>query len=266
MAIEETKPAEDSKPVVITLHIFHQDQVEFFVTALNQLPAKSLVLVTTPSLEIKQILDARLDKGRLECEVRICQNRGRNFGPLLVEFSDRLLTVESFIHVHSKVSSYASDRRSREWVRRLTGLLLDVEKLRRVTELTQKYPRIGVVYSEVSDLFKGLAFRWGLSRFVLVPLLNRFGGFPRIAFRGAVDFPAGGMFWVRSEAIRPLLEAAWSYEDFPPELGQLEGTVQHGVERLIGALSSALGYQHLVHRFDDDVFVLRSAGPQETQN
>lgn len=259
--VQGGKPAQASKPVVLTAHIFHEDQVEFFVTAMNQLPAKSLVLITTPSLRIKQIFDTRLDKGRLDAEIRICQNRGRNFGPLLVEFGSRLLTVESFIHVHSKVSSHANDLDRVEWVKRLTGLFLDVERLTRTRAILDENPKIGIAYSDVSDLFQGLSFRWGLSKFALVPLLKRFGGFPRIRFRGAVDFPAGGMFWVKSDAIRPLLEADWSYENFPPELGQLEGTVQHGVERLVGALSSALGYQHLVHRFNDDVFELRNPMP-----
>jgi lipopolysaccharide biosynthesis protein len=256
--IHEGKETKFSKPVVLTAHVFYQDQVEFFVNTMNKLPAKSLVLITTPDPQIKQFFDSRLDKGRLEVEVRICQNRGRNFGPLLVEFGKRLSGVESFIHVHSKVSSHATDLDSGEWVNRLTGLFLDDKRLGRTRAIFDYDPQVGIAYSDVSDMFKGISFRWGLSKFALVPLLKRFGGFPRIGFRGAVDFPAGGMFWVKSDAIRPLLEANWSYEDFPPELGQLEGTVQHGVERLVGSLSSSLGYQHLVYRFHDDVFELRS--------
>jgi len=256
--IQEGGPLKASKPVVMTAHVFHQNQVEFFVAAINKLPAKSLVLITTPNPQIKDAFETLLDTRRLEVEVRLCQNRGRNFGPLLVEFSTRLLTVESFIHVHSKVSSHSGERDGSEWVARLMGLLLDVDKLRRTRALLDEYPQVGVVYSEVSDLFQGLSFRWGLSKFVLVPLLRRLGGFPKIRFQGAVAFPAGGMFWVKSDAIRPLLEADWSYADFPPELGQLEGTVQHGIERLVGALSSSLGYQHLVYSSHDDVFEIRN--------
>lgn len=258
--IQEGKPAGDLKPIVLTAHVFHQNQVEFFVTAMNKLPSKSLVLITTPFPQIRDAFEARLDKRRLDVEVRICQNRGRNFGPLLIEFSDRLLGLESFIHVHSKAPSKANNLGRAEWVNRLMGLLVDVERLGRTRAILDDYPQVGLVYSDVSDLFQGLSYRWGLSKFALRPLLKQFGGFPKIIFRGAVDFPAGGMFWVKTNAIRPLLEAAWSYEDFPLELGQLDGTVQHGVERLVGALSSSLGYKHLVHRFRDDFFELRDAG------
>ncbi len=54
-------------------------------------------------------------------------------------------------------------------------------------------------------------------------------------------------FWVRPAAIAQLLEHDWSYNDFPPETAQLDGTIHHAVERLIGASSTSNGFKHYIY-------------------
>ena len=50
----------------------------------------------------------------------------------------------------------------------------------------------------------------------------------------------------RISSISQLLEYGWTYEDFPEELGQLDGTMQHTVERLIGAVAHGNGFESAV--------------------
>jgi lipopolysaccharide biosynthesis protein len=56
------------------------------------------------------------------------------------------------------------------------------------------------------------------------------------------------MFVARVAAVKEILECEWNYSDFPDEAGQLDGTLQHGVERMIGALVSSKGLRHLVYQ------------------
>jgi len=74
-------------------------------------------------------------------------------------------------------------------------------------------------------------------------LFGSFPGFENIKWSGRLLFPAGGMFWVKTDAIRPLLEFPWTYEVFPGESGQIDGATQHGIERVIGELTRARGYR-----------------------
>ncbi len=50
------------------------------------------------------------------------------------------------------------------------------------------------------------------------------------------------MFWARPRALKPLFDAQWKYEDFPPESGQNDGTVAHVIERSIVTIAKSEGY------------------------
>ena len=241
------KPAEGStelKPLVLTAHVFYPEFIDELLPLFQALPSGSTVLVTTSSTPIKLAMEDLLRHFPVSSEVRQSENRGRNFGPLFVEFGERLRTVDSFVHVHSKKSEHGHPLIMREWRNRLVNLFLGPSNLAQVQVAIQAKARIGLAYPVVRDLFRNLSFRWGLNRTPVQQRIRGLRGFDGIRWTGDIDYPAGGMFWVRTEAIRPILEIDWSYEDFPPESGQFDGTLQHGLERLIGECATARGYQH----------------------
>ena len=73
------------------------------------------------------------------------------------------------------------------------------------------------------------------------------------------------MFWARSAALVPLLELDLTFEDFPAETGQTDGTLAHAIERLYLYSCERAGYGWLkianpALYFDTDTIVpIRSA-------
>jgi lipopolysaccharide biosynthesis protein len=58
---------------------------------------------------------------------------------------------------------------------------------------------------------------------------------------GCSFFPAGSMFFVRLDALRPLLDAHIGEHEFEGESGQVDGTLAHAIERIFGVLANHAG-------------------------
>lgn len=244
--IVEEKLQKSFEPVAITAHVYYEDFARELIEALKQLNGVSKIYLTTPSTEIKETLEEYLGQSRFRYEIRITPNIGRNFGPLLVEYSKSLLNETSFIHVHSKQSLHSPDFAA-DWLSRNINLLLTKEGIERIEQIFRSDPKIGLAFVDASDLLYGSNFRWGRSRDITRRIFALFPGFEKVKWSGRLSFPAGGMFWTRTDAIRPLLELSWNYGMFPPEQGQMDGALQHGLERMVGQLVLARGFKQAVY-------------------
>src|SRR5665647_3576068 len=58
------------------------------------------------------------------------------------------------------------------------------------------------------------------------------------------DFPIGNMFWARCDAIRPLFDAGFRWEEYPEEPVPIDGTMLHALERLTPFVASERGYRY----------------------
>lgn len=244
--IEELVQNPPTEPIAFTAHVFYEEFAAEVITALKSIQNISKVYISTPSSEVKAQLDEYLMRSGHEHDVRVTPNRGRNFGPLFVEFSKDLLKEKSFIHVHSKKSLHSPDFAT-DWLTRNTDLLLSESGIKRMRGLISADPKIGLVFVDASDLLYGTNFRWGRSLKIAKDTFADRNGFEYIKWSGRLSFPAGGMFWIKSEAIRPLLEIDWNYEMFPLEKGQGDGTMQHALERMIGQLPLSSGFKQAAY-------------------
>ena len=51
------------------------------------------------------------------------------------------------------------------------------------------------------------------------------------------------MFWIRPDAIAPLISADPDVLDFEREAGQVDGTLHHAIERAIAHIAADSGYR-----------------------
>jgi lipopolysaccharide biosynthesis protein len=253
----ESKQEQRAHRIVFTAHVFYEEFAFEVIKALSSFPKDTKVLITTTSSNIKDLLTSELQLIELEHDVRVTPNIGRNFGPLLVEFSKQLVMHEFFIHVHSKKSLHKLGL-GKEWKERSTHLLMDQRSVDRIFSIFDTFPNVGLVFADTSGLLRPINFRWGRSRRIIRRLTSRNKGFDRVRWKGPLSFPPGGMFSARTEAILPLLAMEWTYDLFDKEENQKDGTLQHGIERMIGELSMSRGYNHAVFHQALDMFFLNT--------
>lgn len=226
--------------VALHLHMFYVDLAEEFATYLRNMPVPYDLFVSVAD-----------DAGRKTCQqvfaelpgcqaltVQIVPNRGRDIAPMISTFGPQLARYDIIAHLHGKKSSYNQGATAGWLPYLLQGLLGSPARLRRIFGLLQQ-GHYGLVYPQNFHQIPCFANTWLANRATGMALCARWG---IRAPRGYFDFPAGSMFWARTDALRPLLESGLTVKDFPPEAGQTDGTLAHSLERILGLMPQQRGY------------------------
>lgn len=240
-----SKDAAEQK-IAICLHIYYEDYIERFADALNTFPTQADLFVTLASERFRDHAQETFSKIKSVKKVliRTVPNRGRNFGPLLVEFSQELLDYDLFCHLHSKKSLY-SGREQTQWADYLSEYLLnDCSIVKTVLNAFAENPNFGVYYPTTF---------WMMPSWVNHVTMNK--SYMRkwqdaLRFESYDDFlsyPAGGMFWARPKALIDILNKKYTYDDFPSEPIPNDGSMLHALERVIGPVCGKNGYQQFFY-------------------
>ena len=178
----------------------------------------------------------RAHEFRAECMV--CENRGRDILPFLE--AARLLRDRGagvILKLHTKKSIHRSDGNA--WRTELFSKLLDPAVVDRVLAGFQANPRLGLVAPTGSVV--PLTYFWEHNearvRQLMRSMVGQEGGLH------GETFVAGSMFYVRVDALRPLLDSDLGAKDFEPEAGQVDGTMAHAIERCFMLVCDHLGYE-----------------------
>lgn len=165
--------------------------------------------------------------------VRIVENRGRDMWPLL-QVLDQVPGHDVVLKLHTKRSPHM--RSGDAWRRDLLhGLCASPEQAGAVAELLRRDRRIGVIAAPRNVL--GREFM-GTNADTVAALVTRSG---RRYHPDRLWFPAGSMFWARSEVLLALADLGLQAEDFGEETGATDGTLPHALERFLGVVAETEG-------------------------
>ena len=214
--------------------------------------------VASPDIEIVNHFTKAQTKFKSLRGVANSQNRGRNFGPMFVEFATSMKNYEYVVHLHSKRSTHSQKKKSALWANSLWRAMGEDSRIfETFIQLLRANSDIAIAYSLVENFFPPKAFSWAKN-----------GSSERAKFETEVPqlketfdserfpFPAGGMFIFRTSAFQNLLAKEWNYKLFPAENGQLDGTAQHVVERLMGFIPYSQGKKQLIFLEPREEFTL----------
>ncbi|HJE22050.1 MAG TPA: rhamnan synthesis F family protein [Methylorubrum populi] len=225
-------------------HIFHTDLCEYVIRYTNNIPFDTTVYVTTSSASkadfIRKTFD-RLSKHRYE--VMIVPNRGRDIAPMLVGYRAAFQKCDYALHIHTKKSLHYSSGFD-AWRDHLFEMNLGSAELIAGIVKVLSQPNIGAVapdhYAPIAKLIQ-----WGGNIDAVNGLLS-FSGVS-VASDNVLDFPSGSMFWFKPDALSKLMEVSLRSYHFDPELGQVDGTLAHAIERSFFYFVEAAGFEWLMH-------------------
>ncbi|MFZ3231123.1 MAG: rhamnan synthesis F family protein [Pseudobdellovibrio sp.] len=222
--------------IAVHAHIFYTELAAEMGTYLKNIPTKYALYITTDSEEKASIIKKAFVhlKNVKTLEVQVTENRGRDIFPFVAALGSKLIKHEIVLHIHSKRSPHESLILS-GWRRYLMESLLG--NPRRVLSILQQFEKdknLGLLFpnyfqSAKQFIYKKDSFNENNIKKMLLRADKNKDDINKIDMN---FFPAGDMFWLRGKVIEPFVKMNLSAKDFEPEMGQVNLTIAHAIERM----------------------------------
>ena len=219
----------------VVLHVFYPELLGDLVGRLEALEMPPALIVSTVS-DVKPVLERMLAGSTLRHEIVAVENRGRDIWPF-VQMLTRCdeLGYELVLKLHTKRSRHRGD--GDRWRSELLDTLLGPAVVARVRAAFTADPALGLVGPSAHHL--------SLTSYIGANLDNVIALGRRIGVESIDEdaaFFAGSMFYVRLAALAPLRAIRLEQSDFEPELGQVDGTLAHAIERCFPLAVESAGF------------------------
>ena len=227
------------------IHLHYPELADGILDALAANATRPDLFVSTTSADKVRDIERRFAGYRgAPVVVAACPNRGRDIGPMLTHFADRLQTYDVVGHFHGKRSLALTS------VGLSTDLGVQWHEFLLQTLLGAKFPMVDIILGRfAAERGLGLVFPedpnltgWSLDRDLAIALAHRMD--PGMDVPRSIDFPIGTMFWMRPAALKPLFDLKLGWDDYPQEPVPIDGTMLHALERLLPVICHHAGFTH----------------------
>lgn len=220
------------KRVVVVIHAYYPELLPEIIEQLRTWDVAPRVIVTTAyekEAGVREIMQELLP----DAECLAYENKGRDILPFL-KLAGNLLDSgeELLLKLHTKKSLHRED--GDVWRRDLLEKLTSPDQVRGIVEAFRKTADLRLVAPEGHIL--SMDTYWGSNASTVDYLCRRMDISPPRPESAA--FPAGSMFYVNLNMLTPLLNIHLDEAEFEPELGQVDGTMAHAIERIFGVLAT----------------------------
>lgn len=239
-------------PVAVFIHAYYADIMPDLWDRIARFPMPAHLFISTASDRDQTAIEGFLDARGWPAADRtlrvVEQHRGRDMSALFITFRDVVLAGDYRIglRLHSKRTPQVSPQVARGFRAHLfDNLLPSPAAIRQILDRFDTEPDLGLVIPPVIHVgFGTLGHAWYANRPALQQICTRMGITVPLDDHTPVA-PYGTMFWFRLDALRPLFEQRWRWEDYNPEPHHVDGGLAHVQERLIGYVAQSGGYRVL---------------------
>ncbi|WP_226409654.1 rhamnan synthesis F family protein [Synechococcus sp. MU1625] len=248
-AINQTKEDLHTKKIGVFLHVFYPELAETIAAYLENIPCRIDIFISTTKDATQALQDifGRVNNAQ-KVEVRHFKNIGRDVAPFIVGFGDQILNYELILKLHSKKSPHSNALSG--WFLHCLDNLIGSKAVTATNLKALQSTEIGIVYP-VENYALSLGIKhdscWGHedgNYKKANSFLTQFN-LSHIKRDSQFRFPTGTMFWCKPDLLKPILDWNLDWQDFDEEGGQIDGTIAHSIERLIGISTTEIYNQKL---------------------
>ena len=227
LMLKEPQLISEEQSVALVIHAFYTDVFTEIMEYVNKLSSVCTKLYVTTTEEHEHEISRQLENIPHDFVLKVVENRGRDILPFLNIMPEVIAAGHTFmVKVHTKKSLHRQDGET--WRRDLYNKTLTNNALSKALTTMKENSNIGILGPDGHLVSMG--YFWGSNTERVVELSSRMGVSSEELM--SLNFVAGSMFTARVDAIQPLLNLAINESDFEPELGQVDGTLAHAIERL----------------------------------
>ena len=247
--------------ICVQAHVFWEDLIPEITDKTNEIPYKFDLFITTTTSNKADIIIKylKLHSKANSFHVSIVENKGRDIIPFINQLKPVIQNYKYFCHIHSKKSSYSETGEIwREYL--FENLMGNSQIVKEILHYFETDSKIGVIFPQNIDFIRKNV-EWGGDYAICENLMSRINKNYKINKENLV-FPAGNMFWGRTDALKQIFDLDIQINEIPAEEGQRDGTIMHAIERLWLYLADSNGYTYMQTRsltdnrplFDENTF------------
>lgn len=244
-----TQDISNNKLLFVHVHLYHEDMFDQVVSYLLNIPVKFELGVSVRSQQYINLYEQKFISrlpNAANVIVKNVPNRGRDVAPWVLFFHEEINKADLFMHFHTKKSVHNPNHA--DWFRfAMHNMLGSKGVVNQILDIFED-DLVGVV---APCYFWSLSNQpnYGKNKEVVEKLYKRVSS--KELPEECPDYPAGSFFWAKKTVLKPLLDLNLSLDDFDEESGQIDETLAHGVERLIGLLPLLAGKR--LHKVTVDI-------------
>ena len=227
-----------NKKIAIQVHVFYPELLDELYSNMKKVPYDFDLYISTDTNDKKKKIDKFFKDKDINVFVEVFENLGRDILPFILQLKNKINEYDYVCHLHTKKSKHSDF--GDNWRKYLYyNLFGTTDNLKSIFYLFEKNKKLGIIYPKTYYILEQ-SMDLGSNGDKVYELSKRFdipNNFDNV-------FPAGSMFWAKTEAMKPLFEVL-DKDDFEVEDGQVDGTCAHAIERMLVMLPQGRGYDYL---------------------
>jgi lipopolysaccharide biosynthesis protein len=225
----------------VVVHLYYPERWTEICKKLDSLNKADYDLYITLSQKDRDFEKQILNYSK-NAQILYVPNRGRDVLPFL-HLARRLddAGYKYALKLHSKKSTHRKD--GNDWFKSVISGLLPDSKIIPAILMGLRNDNVSIVgpKGHTVSLKRHMGGNEGYLKKLLTDIYGRQTAEKVIKTPEKFNYFGGTMFWIKLETLRPLLKLQLLPEDFESEQGQIDGTLAHAVERLMGVIPQLAG-------------------------